>query len=235
MIISTENMKNDNEYFESSPIYFLTGNLELSKLFSILCGTQVSFGTYIEKELKDFIVEKSKNVLYCNFFKYKNIKKGIFINKDKPKIAKKIPDLIILNSDKKIITNAELKIRADRSDGKRIPADIQGNKKIKKELKKIFPEYKIENILVSLFKPQGNGNIDVWKKFGANVIYGETFLKNYFNLKFTDFENRLTKNREINNKTLLKLINNVKNATQDKILNKDFLNKISTPLTKLGV
>ena len=50
----------------------------------------------------------------------------------------KLPDIIIYNADDKIITNAEIKVRADRSDGKRIPADIEGNKKICEELKSKF-------------------------------------------------------------------------------------------------
>jgi len=223
MIISLNNLKNNNEdYFKSSPIYFLTENIELSKMFSILCGTQCSYGTYIEKELKEFILESKKNIFCCNFYEYESIKKGIFINKDKPLIENKLPDLIILNADKKIITNAEIKIRADRSDGKRIPADIKGNEKITNFLKNKFSNYKVENIVVSLFKPQGGGNIEVWRKFGAEIIFGEDFLKKYFNLNFFDFRKKLNKNIESNNKIILKLINKVKKLTEDKINKKDF-------------
>jgi hypothetical protein len=224
MEISFDNLKKNEDYFKSSPIYFLTRNIELSKLHSILCGNQSAFGTYIEKQLKSFIFEKGENIFKCNFKEYKKIQKGIYINKDKPLIENKLPDLIILNADTKIITNAEIKIRADRSDGKKILADIEGNKKIKNYLKTQFPTYTIENIVVSLYKPQGSGNIDVWKKYGAYIVFGEDFLKNYFNLNFIDFENKLNKYEEVNNKRVLNQLHTVLKATENKILKKDFLN-----------
>ena len=222
MIISLNNIKNNTEdYFKSSPIYFLTENIELSKMFSILCGTQCSYGTYIEKELKSFILNETK-VTHCEFKKFKKIKKGIVINKDKPLLIGKLPDLIILNADKKVVTNVEIKVRADRSDGKRIPADIKGNEKIKNYLIHNFPDYQVENIVVSLFKPQGHGNIDVWRRAGAEIIFGEEFLKKYFNLNFIDFRKKLNKNVEANNKIILGLINRVKKDTENKIKNNDF-------------
>ena len=104
----------------------------------------------------------------------------------------------------------------------RIPADIKGNEKIKNYLIHNFPDYQVENIVVSLFKPQGHGNIDVWRRAGAEIIFGEEFLKKYFNLNFIDFRKKLNKNVEANNKIILGLINRVKKDTENKIKNNDF-------------
>tara|TARA_Y100000296_G_scaffold33045_1_gene38254 strand:- start:367 stop:1074 length:708 start_codon:yes stop_codon:yes gene_type:complete len=222
MIIPTLNLSKNEEYFKSSPVYFLTENLELTKLFSTLCGAQCSYGTFIENELKNFILENRKDISHCNIYEFKNKKTGIFINQDKKILDGKLPDIIIFNADSKVIVNAEIKIRADRSDGKRIPADVQGNIKITDCLKKEFKSFKVENIVVSLFEPQGGGNIEVWKKLGANIVYGKDFLKDYFNLDFSKFRMNLQKNIEVNNRIILNLINQVKKSTESKLTNKEF-------------
>ena len=51
-----------------------------------------------------------------------------------------------------------------------------------------------------------NGNFDVWKRYGANIILGKDFLHDYFELEFSDFRQRLNLNIEHNNKTILNRI-----------------------------
>jgi hypothetical protein len=225
MIIETKNLDKNEEYFTSSPIYFLTNNLPLTKFFHILSSTQVAYGTNIEKELRDFILDNRSDVQCCNYYEFKGKDEGIWINKDKKMIAGKLPDIIIYNANDKIITNAEIKIRADRTSGKGIPNDIDGNRKICEELQSKFSDFKIDNIVVTLFEPQGAGNIKVWERLGANVVLGKDFLKDYFNLEFSDFRERLNRNTEINNKTILKLITDVKKSTQNQLKDKTFISK----------
>ena len=225
MLIDTTNLNKNDDYFMNSPIYFMTNNLELTKMFSILCGTQCSYGTFIEKELKNFILDNCNHINYCNYDEFQTKDKGVWINKDKKMVNGKLPDIIIYNADDKIITNAEIKVRADRSDGKRIPADIEGNKKICEELKSKFNKFKVNNIVVTLFEPQGNGNFDVWKRYGANIILGKDFLHDYFELEFSDFRQRLNLNIEHNNKTILKLLNDVKKHTEYQLKNNSFDNQ----------
>ena len=89
--------------------------------------------------------------------------------------------LSIIADDKVLPTNTRNQSKSDRSDGiKQIPADIEGNKKICEELKSKFNKFKVDNIVVTLFEPQGNGNFDVWKRYGANIILGKDFLHDYF-------------------------------------------------------
>ena len=226
MIINTTNLSKNEEYFTSSPIYFLTNNLPLTKFFHVLSSTQVAYGTNIEKELRSFILDNRSDVQCCNYHEFKTKDKGIWINRDKKMVAVKLPDIIIYNANEKVITNAEIKIRADRTSGKGIPNDIDGNKKICEELKSNFTDFKIDNIVVTLFEPQGSGNMGVWKKLGANVILGKDFLKDYFELEFSDFRERLNLNIEINNKTILKLITDVKRSTQNQLKNNSFNSKV---------
>ena len=80
--------------------------------------------------------------------------------------------------------------------------------------------------MVTLFEPQGNGNFDVWKRYGANIILGKDFLHDYFELEFSDFRQRLNLNIEHNNKTILKLLNDVKKHTEYQLQNNSFDNQI---------
>ena len=52
------------------------------------------------------------------------------------------------------------------------------------------------------------------------------FLKDYFELEFSDFRERLNLNIEINNKTILKLITDVKRSTQNQLKNNSFNSKV---------
>lgn len=226
MIIDTKNLSKEDAYFTSSPIYFLTNNLQLTKFFHILSSSQVAYGTRIEYELRSFILDNCKHIKSCSYNDFQFKKSGIWLNKDKKMVADKLPDIIIYNADDKIITNAEIKIRADRTSGKGIPNDINGNKAICEELQTKFSGFKVDNIVVTLFEPQGPGNMGVWKKLGANVMLGKDFLKDYFQLNLSDFRERLNLNVEVNNKTILKLLNDVKKSTQIQLKKGDFSSEI---------
>ena len=226
MIIDTKNLSKEDAYFTSSPIYFLTNNLQLTKFFHVLSSSQVAYGTSIEYELRSFILDNCKYIKSCSYNDFQFKKSGIWLNKDKKMVAGKLPDIIIYNADDKIITNAEIKIRADRTSGKGIPNDIDGNKAICEELQTKFSGFKVDNIVVTLFEPQGPGNMGVWKKLGANVILGKDFLKDYFHLELSDFRERLNLNVEVNNKTILKLLNDVKKSTQIQLKKGDFSSEI---------
>ena len=199
MILKTKILTSkDNYFFENSIVYSLTGSLELAKLFSMLCSNQSSFGTYVEKLLY--------NALPFDIIAYDYIGKCartvqpqtdiLKVDRKKIKIAGKIPDIIIVDNKKKIIIIYESKIKADKSDTKKIDGDIAGHIKMQKELQKKCPEYKVSFKILS-FLPATGTHLETWKIRGADIITGKDFCKLY-GISYNDIITKITNNQQSN-------------------------------------
>ena len=199
MILKTKILTSkDNYFFENSIVYSLTGSLELAKLFSMLCSNQSSFGTYVEKLLY--------NVLPFDIIPYDDIGKRVTtvqprtdvlkVDRNKLKIAGKVPDIIIVDNKKKTIIIYESKIKADKSDTKKIDGDIAGHIKMEKDIQKKCPKYKVSFKILS-FLPATGMHLETWKKRGADTITGKDFCY-FYGISYTDIIAKITNNQQSN-------------------------------------